>query len=656
LQAATSANATDFVFVGGKGGVGKTTCAAGLALERARQRRVLVASVDPAPSLGDSLRARLGPTPARIPLENGRLWAVEIDATRALDRWLAGRRDALERLAVDGTFLDHDDVSRLLRLSLPGIDELAALLEISRLAGDRRYDLVVVDTAPTGHALRMLAMPETLADIAAVFDRLRGKTRAMQVALTGAWRPAAEDALVSELAATAADLAALLRDPERTRVAWVTVAEPMAMAESRDAVESLRASGIPVATIIVNRLTPAPPSPCGHCEARQALERLTLRQLPDAGEVVHVAARATEPRGVRALSGIAADMRRPPARRVPLRRARPWSARLAGPAIAPVDLLAGSVRLAMLGGKGGVGKTTCAAALAIDAAVRRPRARVLLISTDPAHSVADAVGAAVTDDARPAAGGPPNLDVRELDPQRTLRQIREAYAEAVDRAFDRLSGGSAFDAAQDRSIMRGLIDLAPPGLDELAAVLEITNAIADDPPPWDLVVMDTAPTGHALRLLEMPALIQDWARALMAILLKYEGVVRIGDFAELLLRISKGIGRLRALLVDHDQAVFIAVTRAAALPRLETARLLARLDRLGILVPAVVVNAVGRGTCSRCARAARTERAEVARMSRLAGGRVVVTGALLPPPHGVAGLRRWGRAAWRDAAGYHQGR
>ena len=72
------------------------------------------------------------------------------------------------------------------------------------------------------------------------------------------------------------------------------------------------------------------------------------------------------------------------------------------------------------------------------------------------------------------------------------------------------------DIAHDRRVMHGLVDLAPPGLDELVAVLEITSLVARQ---WDLIVIDTAPTGHALRLLEMPALIQDWTHALMRIVL-----------------------------------------------------------------------------------------------------------------------------------------
>jgi arsenite-transporting ATPase len=654
LKAATSA--TRFHFVGGKGGVGKTTCAAAFAVRAAAQSRVLVASLDPAHSLADALGSPLGPVPKRIPLPNGRLSAVEIDAGLALEGWLADRRATLEQLAVEGTWLDRDDVRRLLELSLPGIDEIAALLEIARLAADSRFDLVVVDTAPTGHTLRLLGLPSTLGDIAAVFEQMREKSRVMQAALTGAWRPDAQDALVDELARTASDIGALLRDTARTRMSWVTLPEPMAIAETRDALEALGSRGITVDTLIVNRVTPAPAKPCHYCDARRAAEARALEELPPAADVPHVAARDVEPRGVRGLGGIAADLRRPaPALAAPRRRPR-WSAAPPGTAVRPAELLPAPLRLVLFGGKGGVGKTTCAAAVALDAAGRRPQSRVLLISTDPAHSLADVLGTAVSDRAEPVPGGPSNLEVRELDPARTLARLRTNYAEAVDRVFDRMSAGSRFDAAQDRSVMQGLIELAPPGLDELAAVLEITDALDASPRQWDLVIMDTAPTGHALRLLEMPALIHEWVRTLMSILLKYQAAGGVHAFGEQLLRLSKGMGRLRALLTDPAQAAFIVVTRAASLPRLESERLLQRLAAIGISIPVVVINAVGRGDCNRCVRIARAERAEIARILRLPAPRIALAGASLPPPLGVASVRRWARSAWRDAPRYHQDR
>ncbi|HWQ00429.1 MAG TPA: ArsA-related P-loop ATPase, partial [Vicinamibacterales bacterium] len=132
-------------FFGGKGGVGKTTCAAAAALEAAAEgARVLALSTDPAHSLRDALGAA-----ARRP----RLRVVEIDAARAYARWLRPRRAALAATLERGTIFDRDDVERLLELALPGLDELVALLEIARAGRTARADLVVVDTAPTGHTL-----------------------------------------------------------------------------------------------------------------------------------------------------------------------------------------------------------------------------------------------------------------------------------------------------------------------------------------------------------------------------------------------------------------------------------------------------------------------------------------------------------------------
>jgi len=637
-----------FEFIGGKGGVGKTTCAAAIATRRAAAgERVLVISTDPAPSLGDALKVRLATSARRVPPAGGSLFAAEIDGRRVLQRWLAGRRPLLERIAVGGTWLDPEDVARLLRLSLPGIDELAALLEIATLAQSSRFDRVVVDTAPTGHTLRMLAMPQTLFALASVFDTMREKQRVVQEALRGGWESGPEDRLITELAATASDLHALLRDPDRSHTAWVTLPEPMALAESTDALEALRSSGIPVPLIIVNRVTPMPPRPCGHCDARRVFEREALRLLPGAEHVAVVEARDVEPRGSRALRSLGAEIERP-ATIDGGRRQRSWSAALET-AGSPVRLPAGP-RLVLFGGKGGVGKTTCAAAVAVAHAAESRDQRVLLISTDPAHSLGDVLGEVLSDEARPVRGGPANLFVRELDAGAVLARLRERYFAAVDGIFDRMRGGSAFDAAHDRSVMRALIDLAPPGLDELAAILEITRSFADGPASWDLVVMDTAPTGHALRLLEMPELVHDWTKALMAILLKYREVLGVGELGALLLDLSKNLRRLRELLTDPASTVFIAVCRPASLPRLETVRLLRQLSRLRIAVAALVINTVGRGDCRRCVKAAAAQAREIRALQRETRPPLtIVAPAQIPAPAGPASLRRW-RAAWRQAA------
>jgi arsenite/tail-anchored protein-transporting ATPase len=328
---------------------------------------------------------------------------------------------------------------------------------------------------------------------------------------------------------------------------------------------------------------------------------------------------------------------------VPVRGVRAASARKPANKLDLFDR--STTRLVLFGGKGGVGKTTCASAtaLVLAEATEEP---ILLLSTDPAHSVANVLGQPVGASRR-VRGGPANLKVREIDPSRELDRIRTRYSKSIDALFDRMVGQEPgdvhLDASHDRAAMQHLIELAPPGIDELAAVIEVVDAIETG--AVRTIVIDTAPTGHALRLLEMPELVHDWTKALMSILLKYQSVAGIGELGPALVRLSQGLGRLRALLTDPARTSFIVVTRGAALPREETLDLLRSLDRLTIRVPAVVVNAVGRGTCRRCESEARIEQRHIRGMRKQIPRHalMVIGPAELPPPHGLPGLRQWRR-------------
>ena len=285
---------------------------------------------------------------------------------------------------------------------------------------------------------------------------------------------------------------------------------------------------------------------------------------------------------------------------------------------------------------------------------------MLLVSTDPAHSLGDVLAAAVSDAPGALPEGPPNLVVREFDAADAFRTVRQRYAAAIDLWFDRLvrgaSGSVGVDASLDRRVMHGLMELAPPGIDELTAVIEVIDALDQRHAGGaDIIVMDTAPSGHALRLLEMPQLVQDWARALMSILLKYQPVTGVGELGAVLLRISQGLGRLKTLLADPAKTSFVAVTRAATLPREETDRLLGRLAAM-------------HGRCSTRDR----QRSGPRHLCTLPGSRSrgAAAGAPhaavqiehspgidscrdrtseLPPPRGALALRKW-QATWRIAS------
>jgi arsenite-transporting ATPase len=288
-------------------------------------------------------------------------------------------------------------------------------------------------------------------------------------------------------------------------------------------------------------------------------------------------------------------------------------------------------RLTIVGGKGGVGKTTAACALAVD--VAGDSRRVLLVSTDPAPSIADALDTPVAD-SETAVAGAPGLVARQMDAAAAFERMRTRYRERVDALFDAFVAAGV-DAAYDRAILRDLLALAPPGVDEVYALASLGETLAEA--RFDVVVVDPAPTGHLLRLLEMPALALDWAHRLMRLMLKYREVGGLGEAAEDLLGFARRTRALAALLADAASAGLLAVALDEPLVRAETERLVAAVRARGVDVLGVLWN-----------RAA-------ARPSPLSATPAVpqfVAAAVDPPPRGVAALRRW-RADWRTLAAGH---
>jgi arsenite-transporting ATPase len=668
-RSAARARPPCYDFIGGKGGVGKTTTAAALALAAAGAgRRVLVVSTDPAHSLGDALGCRLGGRVARVPGAGGALDALELDAVRALARWLRTRRAPLRLIAARGTYLDAQDLDRFLDLSFPGVDELGGLLEVVRVAESGRYETVVVDTAPTGHTLRLLRVPEALQRIAAVLGQMLAKHHFLLSRLSGRDRYDVADRLVAEIDAEARRLASLLRDRHRSRFRWLVLPEGLAVEEARTAARTLGRDGIAIDEVLVNRVTPPARAAGPWGRRRLAAERAAIAAVREAfpdHPLRLVPELAAEPRGVAALRPLVRSLgqrsrgrellagrptRDPAARRGP--RATPVAATWPR-ALAPPDL-----RLLFFVGKGGVGKTTCAAALALALGDAAPDRRILLLSTDPAHSLGNVLAAPVGDDERRVPGGPRRLAVRELDADRVFALRRDRYRAAVDELFDAIRGDSRFDVAFDRAVTRDLLDLAPGGLDELCALLTVTEALfpaASAPRRHDLVVVDTAPTGHTLRLMALPGLALEWVRALLATLLKYRPVLALGALATDLVELSRGLRQLELLLRDTRRARAVVVTRAATLPRLETVRLLGRLKGLGLSVSAVLVNALSppdpRDGNPAAPRAESTEvhHLRVASRRRLGASPVILAPATVPPPRGIDALRAWGRT-WTRAA------
>jgi len=259
----------------------------------------------------------------------------------------------------------------------------------------------------------------------------------------------------------------------------------------------------------------------------------------------------------------------------------------------------------MVGGKGGVGKTTSAAATALYLARQHPDQRILVFSTDPAHSVADSfdqpVGAQVT-----PIEPYDNLYAYEIDATQLLEDFKKELEKDRDRSFP-------------EEVSRQMLDLIPPGLDELMALLEIIDLAEEAETlaslqaeeavePFDIFILDTAPTGHLIRFLETPELAQNWLHAAARMLLKYKNTVRLGKLAELVVKYSRQVRTLRQQLVDGAQTEFITVTNPEAMAVAESQRLVHCLDGLNITCRQMLVNKMTQdGDCHFCATRRRQE-------------------------------------------------
>ena len=270
------------LFVGGKGGVGKTTTASAFALAMAeRGERVLLVSTDPAHSLADLFGSPIGDRATEIVPG---LDAMEIDPDEEVERYL-GRVTATMRRFVGPDM--YPEIERQMRLTrqAPGAEEAALMDRVAQLMREatESYDRVVFDTAPTGHTLRLLSLPEIMAAWTEGLIRSRDRSDALGKAVDRlkkkrkeasgddlAWFDDPDEEIEDERTKHVRDVLMerrrtftaarrLMLDPNVTAFVLVLIPEKLPILESEKALEALRSNEVPVAGIVVNRVLPAEP-------------------------------------------------------------------------------------------------------------------------------------------------------------------------------------------------------------------------------------------------------------------------------------------------------------------------------------------------------------------------------------------------------------
>jgi arsenite-transporting ATPase len=519
---------TRYLFFTGKGGVGKTSlsCATGLALTEAG-KKVLIVSTDPASNLDEVLGIGLSQAPTAIPGAPG-LFALNIDPEAAAhtyrEKMVAPYRGILPAAAIQSMEEQFSGACTV---------EIAAFDEFSKLLGDpsttAEFDHVIFDTAPTGHTLRLLTLPSAWDEFissstggASCLGPLAGleKQRALYAATVERLSSANDTTVILVARADTASL----REANRTRL-------------------ELADLGIGNQTLVVNGLFSGDPAGDAIAQAMVSRASDALETMPRELACLPQTRIPFLPRGTVGLEALR-EMAHPETVAVPTGNTMPETSLPPNLHGLVEDIAATGHGVIMTMGKGGVGKTTVAAAIAV--ALARKGHKVVLSTTDPAAHTAAAIDGVV-----------PGLTVTRIDPAQEVQQYTE---EVLAKAGKQLDAGG-------RAMLEE--DLRSPCTEEIAVFRAFARTV--DEGRDGFVVLDTAPTGHTILLL-------DAAEAYHREVMRTQG-----DMPE-------AVRQLLPRLRDPGYTRVLIVTLPEATPVHEAERLSADLARAGITPRAWVIN------------------------------------------------------------------
>lgn len=297
-----------FILFGGKGGVGKTTMAAATAVELARAHKVLLFTTDPAPSLADSFGQTIGSEPTAIE-QIPNLFAMEIDASKVLKEFKEEYGNEILEILQQGTYLADEETEELFQLEIPGLDEVMSFKKIMDFMDSTDYEIYLVDTAPTGHTLRLLMLPDLLDNWIKFLGTLRWKYHTMVRHFAHKESIEGADKFLVDMKKTVKKVHALLQNVEKTEFVVVTIAEKMAVSETQDLIYSLEKMHIPSRHIIVNNIFPQ--EECAFMQQRRLSQKQyiqTMKEIFPQHIITEIVLQATEVQGIARLQVLGAQL------------------------------------------------------------------------------------------------------------------------------------------------------------------------------------------------------------------------------------------------------------------------------------------------------------------------------------------------------------
>ena len=550
---------TQFIFFSGKGGVGKTSMACTHAVRFADEgKRTLIVTTDPASNLADVFEQPIGHrvTPiAGVP----NLYAMEIDPDQAtqeyIDRAMAPIRAAFPPQMVQ---VMEEQMSGPCTAEVAAFDRFTDFLETSSDNG-AAFDVVIFDTAPTGHTIRLLELPAEWSHSIEVASEGSGQTCIGPAAAIQDARRKYERAL------------ATMRDPGQTTFIFVLHPEAIAIKETQRATGELAKLNINTHQLIVNGIIPFEEKANLLFAARAEMQARYLeqiqRELPLPTRWMYLL--PGEIKGLARLREVG-KMFFEGQRKTELfitNQVQATAVKMQTTDLLPKIIPNGHRRTLFFAGKGGVGKTVASCITAVWLA--RQGYKTLLLTTDPAAHLGDVLGVPVGADPAPVTGVK-NLWAANIDAKAAVETYK---ARILADAHQRGRPASAIQVMAE--------ELDSPCTEEMAAFDKFIEYASQD--GWQVVVFDTAPTGHTLRLLELPL---DWSKQLDVKVFASVDTTAADDVAK------QRFGKVIEMMRDPQQSSFAFVMYPEATPILEAWRASHELSTVGIRPSLVVANMV----------------------------------------------------------------
>jgi arsenite-transporting ATPase len=634
-------------FLVGKGGVGKTTVAAAYAIRTAQKdphSRVLLVSTDPAHSLGDVLQRKLGASPKAVQTGGGKLWAWELDAPALFGDFFRHYKQSILEIVERGSLFSAKEIAPLLETALPGMSEISALLAIRDAIDSGKYSHIVVDTAPFGHTLRLFSLPEQFVRVLKFLEVAAGRDRALAEHFGGRIG-AREPKLIEDWREKVEQLAKAFSDSD---LLLVTTAEKFALNESVRCISEVRRSSpsLKLKSVVLNRLVHRA-GKCSFCKKRVTAAKTAVsflrKQFPSVQ--LHVGEDPGFPiMGPDALLNFGEHVfeDKPLQLRPQLPKSKKQQVHLS-----PTQWPGLTSRISFVIGKGGVGKTTLSAALGFYAR-QTSGSSVEICSVDPAPSLDDIFQAEIGDTPTSVLGDK-HFRASELDSAALFQSWIAEIREEVDSATISEHSGVHVDLSFERELLSALLDIVPPGLDEVLAIFRIIDLRESTA---GKIIIDMAPTGHGLELLRMPERIVTWSRMLLKSLAVHRKLALARNAAVKIAELELRARELLKAFNNSGQVSTFAVMLPEPLPDRETERLINELDHLRLKPQALFVNRIisaeDAATCARCQIVAEWQSSVLAKLSkRHSTKEVFVIRNFRDEIAGKSGLRTITHELWR---------